>query len=115
VVAKILAGKPEIAKTNDFVNNLYKQGLETKKENLIKVALISDLHVDFDYAPGSNTLCGKPLCCREKEGPGTAGKWGDFQCDIPIWTLQSMFDHINTVNEPDFLFWSGDSISHDVE
>lgn len=25
-----------------------------------------------------------------------------------------MFDHINAVNEPDALFWSGDSISHDV-
>ena len=78
VVDNIVSGKPAIAQNNDFVNNMYQKMTPRPKSELIKVAAFSDLHVDFEYAPHSNNNCGRPLCCRSKDGPGTSGKWGDF-------------------------------------
>ena len=115
VVSAIIDGKPALAQSNDYVNNMYKSMQTRPKDELIKVAVFSDLHVDFDYAPGSNNDCGKPLCCRTKEGPGTSGKWGDFKCDLPVWTMKSMFEHIKDEIKPDLVMWAGDSIAHDVE
>lgn len=62
------------------------------KNNLIKVALISDLHMDWDYQPGMSTICGRPTCCRSDSGPPkspetTSGKWGDYMCDPPQRTV----------------------------
>lgn len=81
--------KGEVAKKNDFVNSLY----ETNSKHFyeegrkpIKLALISDLHIDYDYTPGFDNDCGKPLCCRKDSGIAptperAAGYWGDFNCD----------------------------------
>jgi len=57
--------------------------------------MISDLHIDYDYTPGASNDCGKPLCCRSDSGPAktpetTAGKWGDYRCDLTSWTLDSL-------------------------
>jgi len=62
------------------------------KKDLIKVALISDLHMDWDYTPGMANECGRPVCCRSDSGlptspEQTAGKWGDLLCDPPQRTV----------------------------
>ena len=57
---------------------------------------------------GSNTACGRPLCCRVSDGRGNAGHWGDYQCDTPIRLLT---DLLNTVSNytvvPDFILYPG--------
>ena len=90
----------------------------TKKP--IKLALISDLHTDFEYTPGNSNNCGKPLCCRADSGAPrdaseVAGKWGDYACDIPPWTLANMLSYVNDTINPDAVLWLGDSIPHNVE
>jgi len=84
------------------------------------MAIITDLHLDFDYTEGMSNDCGKPLCCRSDSGPPTSnaessGKWGDFKCDIPVWTLENMLDYIREEVKPDGVMWLGDSIPHNVE
>jgi len=54
-IAQILSSKPEAAKSNDFVNNLYRNLKPSKSP--IKVALLSDFHVDPEYTEGANTNC----------------------------------------------------------
>jgi len=45
--------KTELAHQNNFVNNLYTENEERlsayNKEDLIKVVMMSDLHMDWDY------------------------------------------------------------------
>lgn len=58
--------------SNNFVNQLYddykkKDASDIKKP--IKLAMISDLHVDYEYTPGNSNHCGKPTCCRSDSGP----------------------------------------------
>jgi len=82
--------------------------------------LFSDLHVDFEYTPGNTNKCGKTTCCRADSGPPrhpseAAGKWGDYLCDIPERTMDSMFDFIYKDVKPDFALWGGDSVTHDLE
>jgi len=76
---------------------------------------ISDMHPDPLYKIGSNQDCVLPLCCREYDGKGSAGKWGDYNCDIPIWTFMEMFDQIQEIQpQPDFVLITGDYTPHDV-
>ena len=87
------------------------------KSELIKIAIISDLHVDYGYTPGMSNDCGKPICCRHDSGLPTkpsqiAKKWGDFNCDLAPWTLDSMMSFIKDSAQPDILLWGGDSIPH---
>lgn len=81
---------------------------------------MSDLHLDYDYTPGMDADCGKPLCCRSDSGFPTndknrAGKWGDYRCDTNTLTLGSMWKFINDDIKPDFVMWGGDSIPHNVD
>ena len=92
-----VSSKPKIAQHNNFVNNLYHdfQLKESKKEP-IKIVMFADLHIDYDYTPGTSSECGKILCCRSDSGPpkgpaDTAGYWGDYKCDPPEQLVQSMF------------------------
>lgn len=83
----------------------------------LRILHLSDLHVDFEYQPGALAECGQPLCCRNTstrrytrkskhhrwqkavDRSKLAGYWGDYRnCDIPLWTLENMFEHI-TKNE----------------
>ena len=41
-----------------------------------------------------------------------AGKWGDYMCDVPERTIDSVFEHVRGI-APDAVFWLGDSIPHD--
>ena len=57
-VYDILDSKPEIAKENDYINKLYKENrdrFEAQDRAPIKVAMLTDLHLDYDYTPGMNT------------------------------------------------------------
>jgi sphingomyelin phosphodiesterase len=76
-----------------------------------KFAHITDLHFDLEYIPGSNTNCGKPLCCRD--GVGTAGPWGDYNCDVPYQTMEAALRQLATF-EPEFIMWTGDTPPHNV-
>jgi len=46
--------------------------------------------------------CNQPLCCRNNSNYNnslgderSAGFWGDYRnCDVPIWTVENMFDYI---------------------
>jgi len=51
------------------------------------------------------------------EGTTFAGKWGDYECDIPQMTLKSMFDFIASNQDTlktDFITWTGDNSAHNV-
>lgn len=79
--------------------------------------MISDLHIDYDYTPGFDNDCGKPLCCRKDSGLAptperSAGIWGDFNCDSSPLLVQSLLDHIKHTVKPDAVMWSGDSVPH---
>jgi len=85
---------------------------------------LSDPHIDFYYKEGAPAVCDYPICCRDngvdqKAMPGSrpAGKWGDYNCDIPHITLKSMFDFIATNQDElktDFITWTGDNSAHNV-
>jgi len=34
----------------------------------LRILHITDLHIDYDYIPGSNSDCGEFLCCRQGDG-----------------------------------------------
>ncbi|KAK6737109.1 hypothetical protein RB195_019668 [Necator americanus] len=81
----------------------------------LRVLQLSDLHVDFDYKPGSEADCSLPVCCREEiQAPNrAAGYWGTVgKCDIPYWTFKNMLEHINATHEIDYIMLSGDFINH---
>lgn len=110
--------KSQQALTNNFVNNLYKT-IKPKKD-LIKIAIVSDLHMQYDYVPGSSSQCGKIQCCRSDSGPGltpetTAGKWGHYRCDLNVLTLNSMLDFIRKDISPRAVIWAGDSVGHNLD
>lgn len=87
----------------------------------IRILHLSDLHIDFQYQPGSPADCLDPLCCRNistprphSSAPG-AGYWGDYRnCDVPVWTVESMFNHIANNEKFDFVYWTGDLPPHNV-
>lgn len=118
-IADLLKTKPEHIQSDDFVNQQYASIQPRDRSELIKVALITDLHMDWDYTPGMSNDCGKPVCCRSDSGlpsnpDQVAGKWGDYQCDIPKETLKNMLDHVRDVVKPHAVFWGGDNIPHDL-
>ena len=112
--------KSQASKSNDFINKLYEDNSKyfyTEGRKPIKIAIFSDLHVDYDYTPGFDNKCGKPLCCRKDSGKAptperAAGLWGDFECDSSPRLVESLLDHIKKNVKPDAVFWSGDSVSH---
>lgn len=78
----------------------------------------TDMHVDLDYAVGSNKNCNDVLCCRKENGFPTdvkdqAGLYGSVSfCDTPEITVKLMADKINEL-APDAVFWTGDVPPHD--
>ena len=122
-VYDILQEKPEPAQTNDFINNLYREQshlFKTQGRETIKIAMVSDFHLDYGYTTGANADCGKPLCCRNDSGKPTkpedaAGKWGDYRCDLNEVTFHNLMSFIKDDVKPDLVFWGGDSIPHNVD
>jgi len=79
----------------------------------------SDVHVDLQYTPGLQTHCGEPLCCRPPNAAGTpgnsAGLWGDYNCDLPQRTYESMLSFIaDNLPEIDYAIFTGDMPPHDI-
>jgi sphingomyelin phosphodiesterase len=69
----------------------------------LRVLHLTDLHIDFEYQPHTLADCDQPLCCRAVSSSKNktydpsrlAGFWGDYRnCDVPIWTVENMFEHI---------------------
>lgn len=53
----------------------------------------------------------------ELEDSGRAGHWGDYNCDIPHWTLKNMFEYIRDNQDTlktEFITWAGDNSGHNV-
>ena len=42
------------------------------------------------------------------------GYWGDYQCDIPLRTLETMLSQMAESQELDYIIYTGDSPAHDV-
>ncbi|KAK6618144.1 hypothetical protein RUM44_002595 [Polyplax serrata] len=87
---------------------------------MLKVLHITDTHYDPMYSEGAKVNCPEPLCCRVQNGPAVngekgAGKWGDWNCDIPERTLDSMLEHAAKKNSDiDYIIWTGDIPAHDI-
>jgi sphingomyelin phosphodiesterase len=86
----------------------------------VRILQLSDIHIDFEYQPGSVADCLDPLCCRKQSTPSGrnstgAGYWGDLRnCDIPLWTVENMFEYISMNEKFDFIYWTGDLPPHNV-
>lgn len=88
----------------------------------LKIVHFSDIHVDLQYVPGSNTQCTKPICCRvyaENDAPGNtknpAGPHGDHKCDPPLALEDSMYKAIKeAVPDATFSVFTGDIVDHTI-
>ncbi|CAD5229144.1 unnamed protein product [Bursaphelenchus okinawaensis] len=85
----------------------------------LKVLHITDIHVDLDYAVGTESDCGEPQCCRWPKQrvdkiKKPAGYWGSVgNCDIPLWTVEDMLRSASTQHGPiDYIVVTGDLESH---
>ncbi|CAB3400664.1 unnamed protein product [Caenorhabditis bovis] len=102
----------------------------------IKVLHLSDIHIDHQYAVGSEAYCQLDsalgtyaMCCRDysKDGEGRptqykdkpiyvpSGPWGmPYLCDLPYQTFESAIKHISkTVKNIDYIIITGDFEAHD--
>ncbi len=120
-INRVLSDKPENIANNDYVDNLYKKigGEASNGRTTFKAAHFSDVHVDFEYMPGSNANCNMPLCCRAENGipadpKDAAGEWGSYLCDPPRNIVTAMFEFMRDEIQPDVLFWTGDMTPHNV-
>jgi hypothetical protein len=88
-VDRVLSTKPENLANNDFIDNLYSSiKIQNAPRKTFKAAHYSDVHVDFEYLPGTDAACNMPLCCRLENGypadpTNAAGEWGSYLCDPP--------------------------------
>lgn len=88
----------------------------------LRVLHISDTHVDFEYAEGSEADCNEPLCCHAGDRPKSrglgrrpAGKWGAFEtCDIPAATFEHMLKTVRDTQKIDYVVWTGDLVPHNI-
>jgi sphingomyelin phosphodiesterase len=100
-------------------------GLNKTNHNLsqkhIRILHLTDIHIDFEYRPGSISNCNEPICCRNQskqsnlEEKSFAGYWGEYtKCDLPYWTVENMLKHISSRENFDFIYWTGDILAHDI-
>ncbi|CAI4232837.1 unnamed protein product [Auanema sp. JU1783] len=89
-----------------------KKGRNGKK---LRVLQLSDLHIDYEYLPGSEAYCALPVCCQTmtKNPTKPAGYWGTSgDCDVPLHTLKHMIEHIKATENIDYIMMSGDFLNH---
>lgn len=91
----------------------------------IKVAHLTDIHLDFDYAPGSSMVCEEIMCCRADSTPNMAHAanaagvapalyWGSpAACDIPYRTFTAALDAIKAM-DVDAIVYTGDGAAHNI-
>ena len=77
-----------------------------------RVLQLADVHVDLSYSPGSPAACGLPCCCMNStgqaaEGEAAAGPWGEYSCDIPLRTLDTLLAAARE-QELDYIIYTGD-------
>ncbi|VIO95403.1 Uncharacterized protein BM_BM1724 [Brugia malayi] len=89
------------------------------RENNLRVLHITDLHLDPEYAPGSEANCSSELCCHaQSESNGStimqkSGYWGTpAVCDIPYRTVENMLQNIQKLGKIDYILVGGDYESH---
>jgi sphingomyelin phosphodiesterase len=80
-------------------------------EGVIKIAQLTDIHLEKDYATDSTTDCWLPVCCKSKYGPGDSRHYASYQCNIPQRTMELFFDGVNQL-DPDIIFFTGDIPPH---
>jgi len=104
---------------DDYINGMYNMiNTDPNTRETVNFVHFTDLHLDLEYAVGSNTKCNKPMCCRADDGYPTdpadqAGPYGTLgYCDVPTVVLDKMGDKVNEL-APDALFWTGDAVPHD--
>ena len=72
------------------------------KAGLLKVALFSDFHMDYDYLVGAKSKdCGRIVCCRADSGKADneedkAGFWGSHHCDANENLLNGLLNFLDT-------------------
>lgn len=113
-----------------YVDGLYRKIADDEKVNgehrpIIRSVHISDIHIDSKYREGAPAECHFALCCRDNgdlsmaisPNARKAGKWGDYKCDIPVRTMQSLFEFIATNQDElktSFITWTGDNAAHNI-
>ena len=60
---KIISGKPEEARGNDFIDKLY-ASIKGKQRKTFRVVHVSDFHADPWYVEGAIANCAGRYCCR---------------------------------------------------
>lgn len=80
-------------------------------DGIIRIAQMTDIHLEKDYATDSLTECWLPVCCQSKYGPGDSRHYGSYQCNIPQRTMELFFEQVNQLN-PDFIVFTGDIPPH---
>ena len=105
------------------MNDIYKKIKADKTpRKTINSLHFTDIHIDPLYREGAPAECRSLFCCRNfkgeayVEGTRKAGRWGDFNCDMPLDTFVSMLSFI-AENQKDkfkasFVTWAGDSADH---
>jgi sphingomyelin phosphodiesterase len=84
-------------------------------ESYFNFAQLTDVHLDLNYIVGAATSCSQPPCCRDSPlSSGGASAYGDYNCDLPLSTLQEATNELAKQNL-DFIIWTGDSPAHDPE
>ncbi|RDB27900.1 putative sphingomyelin phosphodiesterase asm-3 [Hypsizygus marmoreus] len=84
-----------------------------------QVSHFSDVHIDREYAPGSDVNCTKPICCRnyaDDTAPPNkpAGPFGEHLCDTPTTLVQSMLQSIAANPNNAFSIFTGDLVEASV-
>lgn len=119
---RVLSDKPASIMNNNFIDNLYEdikiKEMDGPKRDTIKIFHMTDFHIDFNYTVGASNTCNDMLCCQPQSGEPqspdqVAGKWGDYRCDLPIWTAEKAKDVLEIEGQPDFILWTGDNVPHD--
>ncbi|MFH4973541.1 hypothetical protein AB6A40_000250 [Gnathostoma spinigerum] len=81
-------------------------------EGKLKILQFTDFHLDVDYSEAKGSRSSK---CHASNGTKSdkLGPYGDYICDSPLKLVQSAIDAASqTVPNPEFIFWTGDSIPH---
>ncbi|CAH1792333.1 unnamed protein product [Owenia fusiformis] len=83
-----------------------------------RLVQLADIHFDAKYEEGSQTDCGLVVCCANHRnwavnGSGSAGAWGDYNCNTPKRTFEYYLRQINSLTPSlDAVVYTGDHPPH---
>jgi len=91
----------------------------TDSANNFKFGQISDINLDNSYKEGTPATCTNEPCCHDTSTPvgsnsRTAGKWGDYNCDLPVDTFNAGVAAMKSIENLDFLIWTGNTAPHEI-